>query len=175
MRDLASQKEAYEKVLSSKSFDAISYYVIYLDHVPNIVCTVGFTPEVDFTGNRLQTYDLSKPVDMLTCSIVITEKGAAVVFAWLLEFNQACTRFVHSLDSMKTHLLPSAIVRLTFEHGENLFFTQSWWNGLNDTVKVKLEGRANSLMDKPSNCLLDDNIRPVLWSVIGREMRLGNN
>lgn len=173
MRDLINQKEAYEKVLRHKNFDAISSFVIYLDHAPNLVCTVGFTPEVDFKGNRLQTYDLSKPIDMLTCSIVITPKGAAVVFAWLFEINQACTQIINSLDDMKTHLLPSAIVRLLFEHSENLFFSESWWNGLDDKAKLQIEDRANSFTDKPNNCLLDDGIRPVLWSVVGREKRLG--
>lgn len=169
LRDLRRHKAEYDKALLQQNSSGISWYVIELDHSVEIMCTVGFSPEVDFHGNRLQSLDLSTThVDLLTCSIIKTTRGSAIVLAWLSEKNGACSRLVNSLDQIKTHLLPSAIVRLVFEHGENVFFSPTWWNSLDETERAKIEERANSFHDKPEGCLKDDGSRPVLWSVVGR-------
>lgn len=169
--DLHREKTEFDRHLLNQSFDAISYYVLELDHAPQIVCSVGFTPEVDFKGNLLQSLEFPEThADMCTCSIISTQRGGAIVFAWLKESNGACTRLVESLDGLKPYLIPSAIVRLVFEHGENVFFSHSWWNSLDQKTQMMLEERANSLESRPPNTLIDDGSRPVLWSIVSKSM-----
>jgi len=124
--DLHSDKAEFDGHLLGRTFEAISYYALELDHAPQIVCSVAFTPEVDFEGNQLQS--LENPdihADMCTCSIISTQGGGAIVFAWLKETNGASIRLIESFDRLKPHLIPSAIVRLVLECGENVFFSRS--------------------------------------------------
>lgn len=172
LRDVHHFKTQFDEHLVSKDFGAISAYVIELDHAPQIMCSVAFTVEVDFDGNRLQS--LGNPEASLaicTCSIVATRYGGAVVFAWLTDPNGVCSRVMNSLHNLKTHLVPSAVIRLVFEHGENVYFSRSWWNGLDQYTRNKLEDRANSFYGKDATVLMDDGIRPVLWSI---RLRFGN-
>gem|GEM_PF-6022476 len=60
---------------------------------------------------------------MCTCSIISTQRGGAIVFAWLKETTGASIGLIKSLDRLKPYQVPSAIVRLVFECGENVFFS----------------------------------------------------
>lgn len=170
LRDLRKEKLGYEDVLLHRSYKRISSYVVMLDHSPPIVCSVGFTPEVDFHGKRLQRMDLpTEHADNMTCSILKIATGAAIVFAWLSETNGACSGLISSLDRLKEHELPSAIVRLVFEHGENVFFSPSWYSSLDDTGKRAIDRHANSITVRSEDCLRMDNSLHILWSVVGRK------
>jgi len=170
LRDLTEAKSAYDDALLHKSYEKLSYYVVTLEHALPIVWTVGFTPEIDFHGNRLQSLDnVEMFVDHLTCSVLMTATGSAIVFAWLAEKNGASTALINSLDRIKTHQLSSAIVRLIFEHGENVFFSPSWWNDLDDRTKTTIARHANSTTDKSDHCLMLDGSLQVLWSIVDRK------
>jgi hypothetical protein len=167
-RDLRRIKGRYDELLLQKSYAKISYYLVTLDHTSPIVCTISFLPEIDFHGNRLQTLDNpTAHVDDITCSILTTASGTAIVFAWLYEKNGACSALINSMDRLKPHQLPSAIVRLVFGHGENVFFSQSWWNGLDDSAKQTIDRHANSFKGE-KNLTLDSSLQ-ILWSVVGRK------
>lgn len=173
LQDLHRDKAEFNRHLFGHNFQAISYYALELDHAPQIACSVAFTPDVDFDGNQLQS--LENPgihVDMCTCSIIATPRGGAIVFAWLKETTGASRRLIESLDRLKPHLRPSAIVRLVFECGENVFFSKAWWSGLAPKTQRMVEDRANSLWHKTPGNLLDDGCRPVLWSVVSKSASL---
>lgn len=170
LRDLRKEKSLYDASLLHKDYAGISYYVVTLDHAVPITCAMGFTPEIDFHGNRLQRLDsLSQHADSMTCSILKTTTGTAIIFAWLSETNGACSGLVESLHRLKDHQLPSAIVRLVFEYGENVFFSPSWWNSLDDTAKKTIMRHANSLTGKPDGALSLDGSLQILWSIVDRK------
>lgn len=170
LRDLRREKSEYDHALIHKNYDRMSYYVVTLDHASPIVCTIGFTPEVDFHGNCFQELgNLREPIDCMTCSVLKTGTGAAFVFAWIWEKNGACSRLVNSIDRLKLHQLPGAIVRLVFEYGENVFFSPSWWESLTDTAKNTIDKHAHSFHDKPKDTLRLDGSLNILWSVADRK------
>ena len=180
LEDLHRDKAEFDRHLLGRNFEAISYYVLELDHAPQIACSVAFPPEVDFQGNQLQSLENADiHADMCSCSIISTQRGGAIVFAWLKETNRASIRLIESLDRLKPYLIPSAIVRLVFEYGENVFFSNSWWNSLALNTQMMIEDRANSLTGKPPNTLLDDGCRPVLWSIVSKSisptLRIGSS
>jgi hypothetical protein len=169
LQDLQRDKAHFDRHLLSRNFEPISYYILELDHAPQIVCSVAFSPEFDFEGNQLQFLENANiHADSCTCSIISTQRGGAIVFAWLKETNGSSRRLIESLNRVKPHLRPSAIVRLVFECGENVFFSKTWWNGLDIKTQKMIEDRANSWLYKPSDTLIDDGCRPVLWSVISK-------
>lgn len=167
-RDLRQAKALYDEALLQKNYANISYYLVTMDHASPIVCTIGFLPEIDFHGNRLQALDnMRAHVDHITCSILTTTSGTAIIFAWLNEKNGACSALINSIDRLKPHQLPNAIVRLVFEHGSNVYFSQSWWNGLDDSAKQTIERHANSIVGE-KDLRLDASLQ-ILWSVVDKE------
>jgi hypothetical protein len=112
--------------------------------------------------------------DIITCSIVCTRRGSAIVFSWLDETNGACTKLVASLRKLKPHLQTHAVLRFVFEYGENVFFSTSWWASLEKTTQAAITQRANRVFAHPDDCLKDDGIRAVLWSVVDCKANLGS-
>lgn len=167
-RDLRQAKALYDEALLQKNYANISYYLVTMDHASPIVCTIGFLPEIDFHGNRLQALDnMEAHVDNITCSILTTTTGSAIIFAWLNEKNGACSALINSIDRLKPQQLPNAIVRLVFEHGSNVYFSQSWWNELDDSAKQTIERHANSIIGE-KDLKLDGSLH-ILWSINSRK------
>jgi hypothetical protein len=104
----------------------------------------------------------------MTCSILRLSGGStAVILAWLLDKNGACGRLIQSLNSLRRSILPSAVVRLIFEQGENVFFTPSWWEGLEEASKKTIERHANSVIEKPEDALTSaSGPLQILWSLV---------
>jgi hypothetical protein len=67
---------------------------------------------------------------------------------------------------------PAALIRFAFEFFENVFFSPVWWVGLSDQVKRRLQQRttsaANIMEARKPDCLVDDGLRPVSWTVVSR-------
>jgi hypothetical protein len=166
LRDLQSVKSEYDKRLLAQRYGDIRYYAIELDHSPQLVCSIGTTPDFDFDGTMIQSLAYpSANVDNITCSILCTRLGSAIVFAWLEERNGACSNLTESLKRIKRHLQPHAVLRFIFEYGENVFFSPSWWESLDTTTQDAIATRANRVFEHPADCLKDDGVRAVLWSV----------
>jgi hypothetical protein len=175
LRDLQSIKSKYDNCLITRNYSAIQYYAIELDHSPPIVCSIGTTPDFDFDGSRIQSLEYPEThADIITCSIVCTRRGSAIVFAWLDETNDACTKLVASLRKLKPHLQTHAVLRFVFEYGENVFFLPSWWESLDTTIQDAIAQRANRAFAHPDDCLKDDRIRAVLWFTAGLKSNLGS-
>ena len=57
--------------------------------------------------------------------------------------------------------LSNAVIRLAFEHFENVFMRQSWWERLNSSVQGVIERRVRSggpISDRGKACLVEDDI-----------------
>lgn len=168
LRDLHSIKTKYDDYLFKKHYSAIRYYAIELDHSPPLVCCIGTTPDFNFDGNRIQSLEYPEVhADIVTCSIICTDRGSAIVFAWLDETNGACSKLMTSLRKLKPHLQTHAVLRFIFEYGENVFFSPSWWEGRDTPTRVAIAKRANRIFAHPDDCLTDGGIRADLWSVAG--------
>ncbi len=168
LRDLKQAKALYDDALLQKKYANISYYLVTMDHASPIVCTIGFLPEIDFQGNRLQALDnMNAHVDHITCSILTTPSGTAIICAWLNEKNGASSALINSIDRLKPHQLPNALVRLIFEHGSNVYFSESWWNQLHDSAKQTIARHANSIIQE-KDLTLDSSLH-ILWSISSRK------
>jgi hypothetical protein len=179
LADLEAQKAAFDTMLVSGDFSGTSYYVVHLESVPDVMAAFGVYPQCDFDGRPLQ--DLAQAgigLDAVWVSLITTEAGGALVFAWAGEAHGTCTRLVESLAELGGAEIPNAIVRMIFEFSENTFVRPAWWQGLGELERSSLLGRATlsatvtALRDP--QCLLPDGRSYVDWTVSGTELVLAH-
>jgi hypothetical protein len=174
LRDLRCHKDEYDNCLVAKTYSSINQYVLEFEEAPEILCCFGCSPEYDFRGNTLQDLEQVDAADVMTCSIITRGEGGAVVFSWLAEKHDACSRLIRSLNRMPSDRLPDAIVRFVFESGENVFFSPRWWMKLDDTARARIHERAQSgVMVRRSDCLKDDGSKFVSWTITRKLMDFG--
>jgi len=175
-KDAKALKECYDDILRRKDFADVRYYVIRFDTCPDILCSGGKFPSVDFAGRTLQDLgDLSVELEGIYLNIITADTGGAAVFSWV-EQNGASQRFIESLASLGDDDIPHALVRFVFEFLENKYWRISWWDSLRQSHRDQLERRtavAVDLMQQRSrDCLADDGLRLVNWKVVGKESNL---
>jgi hypothetical protein len=171
LRDMTRLKQEYDAAYAARQSAALSFYVIFMDRVPEFMCSGAVHPEVDFSGNVLQVLSRVPQVDNVTYSVIGREDEGAVVFAWVGE-SKAAASLVRSLDALPDGAIPAALTRFTFEFFENVFYSPDWWESLAGDVQRGLIARAGngtpaSWQHDPA-CLKDDGLRPVHWKVLER-------
>jgi hypothetical protein len=176
LQDVERCKSEYDKTLLSNDYSQVSYYIIRFANTPDVMCSAGQFPSVDFDGNRLQDLgDLNTKLDHLTFSVIATDNGGAAVFSWLGN-SPASVYLVKSLHMQSDSDLPHSLVRYVFEFFENAFFSPNWWDSLDETARNKIGQRfslaANPFEKRRSDCLKDDGIRVVSWHISSRETNL---
>lgn len=172
LKDAEHHKSIYDRILASNDFSESRFYVVCLDRTPDIMCSAVKLVSHDFHGNVVQDLRrLDAVMESITFSLIATDDGGAAVFNWAGS-SEPCEKLVHSLDSYTDEEIPHALVRLIFEFFENAYFSQSWWNNLEDGVKRSLLARFSMGVDptapRQDNCLVDDGVRAVSWKVTSR-------
>ncbi len=80
-----------------------------------------------------------------------------------------CFKFVKGLKEIGQNKIPNAIVRMLFQHSENLFLRPDWWGKLDDNPKAMLNEKmligAHPEKGVESNGLLDDGVDHVDWRI----------
>lgn len=168
LRDLEYHKSEYDKVLINSDFSRVYYYVVRLNKTPEVMCSGSIAVEFDFEGHLLQDLaDTTTTMDQITFSLIATDEGGAAVFSWV-GTSHICHQFIRSLNSLLNYQLPHLLVQYAFESFENVFFSPSWWDGLDDDSKRIIQRKAISF-DKSPHSLRDNGLRAVSWSVVARE------
>ena len=177
LRDLESYKSRFDAMLIGRDFSDTVFYVLRIAETPDVLASFGCFIKFDFEGNLLQdTSDKSQRPDALFVSLIPTDSGGAIAFAWVDEQLGACSRFAESLHGLRDEQLSDATVRLIFEHSENTFFRPSWWGGLSGGARGALltRFRTAASMEAPrrADCLVDDGLSYVTWHVVSRETNM---
>jgi hypothetical protein len=133
----------------------------------------GFFPEQDFEGAELQDIgDLSKTPDLLNFASYYGGRCGVVAFVWLPESDEACGRFVESLDQIPDERLTAALLRLFFEHCENVHMSPDWWDGLPKLTRTAIVERMTASTDpekaRPKAILANDGLHFSPWTVVRR-------
>jgi len=176
LRELEKEKDLYDTALLKKDFTKMNFYVLETLSAPEVSSSINFIPEYDFQGKSLQ--DLSKidqPVESIKFSIFSTEKGGAIIFCWLSEFNGTCRLFLESLEEIPDKNKPDAVIRCAFEYGENTFFSIKWWESLNEDAQSKLLRRLLSGIEndyRNPKCLVDFEGPLVDWDISSKKTSL---
>ncbi len=165
------QKVKYDNILSNKDYSHLKYHIVFIDTIPEFLCSGSLILETDFSGRRYYKPG-SKEIDLkiITFSIIPIDEGGAIAYASIDE-GEDIQSFFKSIINLDKHLLPNAITRYTFEyHEDNTFISPSWWNKLDNLTKNAISKRA--LSDdigfgemRPNDCLLDDGHSIVKWNI----------
>jgi hypothetical protein len=160
------QKARYDYALLNKDYSDMTYYVIIFDNKPELLCCGSSIQETDFLGrryNQLGRSDIDQEV--VTFSIIPTDKGAAVIFV-SLDKGSDTQLFFSSLSNLKADSVANAIVRYAFEYYENTYFSPIWWRNLNSVTQQTIIQRCTSgIVIRRSDCLLEDGIDMVKWKI----------
>jgi len=176
LKSLEKNKFDYDQALCNDNFSQVKFYVLRLASPPDLMCSDVITPDFDFNGNKLRNVLSPESIDYLTLSIIATDQGGAIIFSWLNEKSDSCTRLINSLASLSDNDLPHAVVRFVYSYVANVYSSPDWWENLSVEDKDNLEDRMLSGLGiskiHRKDCLLDDLRRLVSWKIISREANL---
>lgn len=175
LEDLERHKKSYENILLKRKFSEINFFLLELSSSPDVLASFSCHPEYDFHGTFLQDLSKIEPAkELIAFSIIPTDQGGAVVFSWIGEVNGACNTLIQSLGGLTNAQTTDAVVRFAFEHGENTFFSPSWWRTLRKEAQEKVLRRLDSgiLRRRDPNCLIEDTAHLVNWEVVARKNSL---
>jgi hypothetical protein len=164
-------KVYYDKLLVEKTFDDYHYITIRIKDFPQFLCSGAIFPEYDFDGNQLQDFNTLNIIpDIITFSIIKTNRGGAIIFSWIGE-STINNQFIASLLKFSDKDKPDAICRFTFEFFENTYFSPLWWDKLSIDVKEDIFIRQQrgilfgDYEERPNDCLQNNMIKYVQWTV----------
>ena len=180
--EMAPFKTVYEEMIFSKNFSNLSYYVVSLAQAPEIMCSGATQATHDFLGRRIAAIErLDVLVSPISLSLIATDDGGAAVFTWPSD-QRHCHSIMTTFGDLSEKEQPHAIVRFVFEFFENTYYSPDWWDGLGEEKQSFLMERHQrevvgpddgSFQLRPDDCLIDDRVRAVNWSVQSRLSRFG--
>ena len=176
IEELEAMKSHYDKVIFDGLSKELDHYIATFDRVPDVMCSGVVQATHDFQGNLIGNLgNLSEAADWLSFALIDTDSGGAAIFSWPANHMRS-KHVVETLDEYSDVDLPNAVVRFTFEFFENTYFSPEWWDSVSSPGKANLKERQLREVDqwgqqdfpRPNECLVDDGVRTVEWSVVGR-------
>ena len=173
LRDNAHYKSIYDEILQTQDFSAVRYYVIEVAGAPDVMCSAAVFPEQDFNGLELQDIgDITTTPDLLSFTSFFGGNAGAIVFAWTADSDRTCERLIESLHAIDDTHVTAALLRLFFEHCDNVHMRPDWWERLKDSSRQALVQRmaasVNPETSRPNAILADDGLQVPSWTVLRR-------
>lgn len=173
VRDLETQKNQFDKLFIKRKFNAINYYAIIIDQIPQFMGSCIWCPTLDFYNNRLANLlDTTKIFNSISASVItLNDDKGAIIFSWLKlnSEDKHCLSFVASLNSLSNDEKAGAILKWFFASVENLYFQEKWWDSLDTTIQEKIKGfMCESLISFPTmDCKEYSNLSSILgWNIL---------
>lgn len=169
LKDIKSQKEDFETILATKSYENVNAIVLRFQKYPSVLASGGKSPVYCFDGGkRLQDLaDLSITPCAIYYNAFCSEDNGYFVFTWLKHSDNVCRPFVESLKRIERKELSNAIIRFLFSSCENIYMAPIWWEALNDYKRNTLISRLATAVDLTkgyiSSYLMDDEIQYNDW------------
>lgn len=170
LKSLNYHKTLYDKILKDSNFSEVKYCILLLKESPEFLSSGAIYPDFDFQGNQVQTLSIEGRVtDIISCSIIATVSGGAVVFGWLNKPSDSADKLMKSLSSLPENRKVDAIARYTFGTCENTYLSPLWWEGLSsekrDYILRKIQENIHPVNPGSINYLVDDNVNIVDWEI----------
>lgn len=175
LNDAKLWKNRYDEIFRARSFEEFHYYAVVFDGIMPIVGSGAFYPEVDFDGEELQRLGReNQAYEHIAINLTSLENKTIVVAGWLGDDGGPASVFAKSLRKAIGREGVEAVVRLCFEHLENIYFKPTWWSSLGSKQDWLLErcfsGGPSKLRD--NRCLISDGhefvsplvVRGEYWS-----------
>lgn len=167
VRDIDTWKARYLGALHRRDLSEFHYSATYFDRtLPMVVCSAWLV-ETDFHGNMLQKLGTTAAdLEHITFNLTRIGDTTAAIFGWIGSNDGAARQFVESFKSVPDERKSCVIASMAFEHSENVFMRESWWNQLDPGERRALHARIlNGVANGRRNgALVDDgnNTMPAL-------------
>jgi hypothetical protein len=170
MHGIDAWKQEYDERLASGDRSGFSYFVLRFDRVLPIVSCGAFYPEYDFTGRALQRLSRNTyTFEHLSLSVTTFAGRTVAFFGWLGDDAGPAGRFVASFRALPDERKADALIRLAFEHLENIYLTPSWWEALSPERQATLTRVARSgtvVVAREADCLIDRGSRYASAAIV---------
>jgi hypothetical protein len=160
INDFVGVKERLDAAWLEQRFDEISYFAIEFENCMPIVGCGGFAPEFDFLGRTQQHLGRSE-IEHIYFNWTVIDGRSVAIFAWLQSEHPYCRDFVESFKQLPPSEFANALIRMVFEHIENIYFRPSWWSTLKpeSTEKLVLKMRNGTINgERNASGLLSDGL-----------------
>lgn len=165
IEDLTRWKAKYDKAYQNNDYSSFNAYMICFDSVLPFVGAGAFMPEFDLKGNGLQYLGVKSGLEHLAINVTVLEGVTVAVFGWWPESSGAASRFVESFANIADNEKAAALATCLFEHLENVYYRQSWWEGLSSVEQRALDERTRSGIVARSSTSLTSHVLPVTAGV----------
>ena len=156
-------RSKFESTIVSDNFDALVSNCYFFQGELDVISSSVFQCEFDFVGNKLvDMWDLNLDAELLSHSIMNTEKGGAIVFVWLKD-DEAPTNVLSSFDNIPDDEKGDIFVQYCFLNCENTFFSESWWKNLSSKNQNQIRQFANTLYYEGGKFVANEN-KLVDWT-----------
>lgn len=119
-RDIQRHKTGFDRTLTAEAFDEVRSYIITFEQTPTVMASGGLFPYECFDGTVAQDLlNLRHPAQAIYYTVFAVDGGGAAVFTWLPDSDEACERFITTLENVADGDVSNSIVRFLFEFCEN--------------------------------------------------------
>lgn len=137
MLDAISTKNKFEVHLAHKDFRRVQSYVIHFTTLPVFACAGSFFPDYLTNGELLQDYtNFDKRMENLFVSVIPDKTGLFALLSFFDDEVRSPTRFIE--DFMATDNITCRLLWMCMTRLENLAVKPSWWEGLPDETRFKI-------------------------------------
>lgn len=165
LEDLSKRKGHMDKSLMNQDYSDWSSCSFCFQGNPVIASSGGFLPEFDFAGNSIQNLLEDDAMNALWVNIIPQDDKTFLIFFWH-KSDPISRKFVQSFYDLDDKKKGHSTIYFAFEHFENIFMSQPWWDSLRTTQKKTIFSKVKGgMLDKSrqSDCLIVGTREYVDW------------
>lgn len=159
--EFENAKRRYDAVLESRDYSDLRFHIVDLGGEPHMACSAAIYPDCGFGGEVLWDDAPDVVPDLMTIHCFGTGGRGYFAFVWNGEAHARCSRLVDSFQALPAPAHPEALIRLILGFCENVYVRESWWNTLDDELRVsftRLLLRGTPAVPRTSHGLLNDGL-----------------
>ena len=177
--DTRRWKDHYDELFSGRRFEEHCCLAVEFSRKLPVVGCGGFHPEHDFEGNPLQRISRgTSPHEHVTFNLSILNGKSVVLLGHTERPRGPAAAFLRSFDDVPDEKKADSVIRLAFEHIENIYISPTWWRNIEGKTRSDLIRRmGNGLgiggVERQADCLGDDGFTYI--ADVGVSTKLGVN
>ena len=162
LTDTQRWKDQYDEIFCEQRFGDHHFLAVEFSQILPVVGCGGFHPEYDFEGNPLQKISRgTSPHEHVTFNLSVLNGKSVGLLGVTERTNGPAEALLHSFKNLPDPGKANAMIRLAFEHIENIYIDPIWWKDLDDKIRDALTSRMPSGVgldgaEREAECLRDD-------------------
>ena len=133
-----SYRDLMADAIRQNSYDRFESACYFFNGNLEVVSSSIVHCEYDFFGRKLiDMWDISKDAQMLSHTVIHTDSGGAIIFVWLKD-DKHPKHIIESFNALPDDEKGDIFVQYCFVNCENTFFSQKWWDALDNMQWVAI-------------------------------------